>query len=71
MDYWIQKAKIEDMEAILRIYARARDFMAASGNPTQWINGYPERELLTGDIRNGEHRFPRFRPGVDRNSERP
>ncbi len=54
VDYWVQKAKIEDMAGILRIYARARDFMAASGNPTQWKDGYPDRELLTGDIRNGE-----------------
>lgn len=53
-DLWIQQASIQDMDSILGIYARARDFMAASGNPNQWKDGYPGRELLTGDIRKEE-----------------
>mgnify|MGYP004672857023 CR=1 FL=1 len=39
-----------DLEQILKIYARARDFMAENGNPDQWKNGYPTRELLEEDI---------------------
>ena len=53
-DYRIRQAAAEDMDSILCIYARARDFMAASGNPTQWKDGYPGQELLTEDIRKGE-----------------
>ena len=49
--YWIEQAKPEDLASILRIYARARAFMAESGNPTQWKDGYPDRELLAQDIR--------------------
>ena len=43
-------AKVEDLEQILGIYADARRFMAENGNPTQWNNGYPTRELLELDI---------------------
>ena len=39
-----------DLDQILKIYARARDFMVENGNPTQWKNGYPARELLEEDI---------------------
>ena len=39
-----------DMAKILEIYARARDFMAKNGNPTQWGDGYPTPELLEEDI---------------------
>jgi len=46
----IRPAKPADMEDILNIYEHARAFMAANGNPTQWRNGYPRRELLETDI---------------------
>lgn len=39
-----------DLEQILKIYAHARDFMNENGNPDQWKNGYPTRELLEEDI---------------------
>ena len=39
-----------DLEQILQIYAHAREVMAQTGNPTQWANGYPTRELLEEDI---------------------
>ncbi len=48
--YEIRRAKPADLDDILRIYALARAFMAANGNPTQWGNGYPGRELLEEDI---------------------
>lgn len=47
----IQPAKTEDLDQILGIYGAARKFMAENGNPTQWNNGYPTRELLESDIR--------------------
>ena len=43
-----------DLAQILKIYARAREFMAENGNPTQWGTSYPERDMLVGDIRRGE-----------------
>ena len=39
-----------DMAKILEVYARARDFMAKNGNPTQWVDNYPSPELLEEDI---------------------
>ena len=39
-----------DMAKILEVYARARDFMAKNGNPTQWGDNYPSPELLEEDI---------------------
>ena len=39
-----------DMARILDIYARAREFMAKNGNPTQWGDNYPSPELLEEDI---------------------
>ena len=48
--YEIRRAEPADLGDILRIYAIARDFMAANGNPTQWSGGYPRRELLEADM---------------------
>ena len=39
-----------DLPQILQIYARAREAMAASGNPTQWGDNFPPQELLEEDI---------------------
>lgn len=50
----IRKARPEDVPAILSLYAAARAFMAANGNPTQWGNSYPAEELLRKDMAAGE-----------------
>ena len=49
----IRPAKIFDLPAIENVYTAARAFMRASGNTKQWVNGYPQRELLESDIANG------------------
>jgi len=49
----IRPAVQTDLEKIEAIYAYARHFMAENGNPTQWVNGYPQKELLEEDIRRG------------------
>lgn len=49
----IRKTQIEDLDFIMEIYTRARRFMAQTGNANQWINGYPSRELIAGDIEAG------------------
>ena len=48
--YQIRKAKWEDFDRILEIYAIAREFMAKTGNPTQWGTNYPPVEMLEADI---------------------
>ncbi len=50
----IRKAKLSDMDRILKIYAYARQFMVETGNPNQWAaQGYPKRSLLEADIEKG------------------
>lgn len=43
-------ARRADLDAILKIYARARQAMADSGNHTQWGEHFPPQELLEEDI---------------------
>ena len=47
----IRLAHFGDLDDIERVYAAARAYMAASGNPHQWgDSGYPRRSLLESDI---------------------
>lgn len=46
----IRLAKTEELPCILEIYAAARTFMREHGNPNQWKDGYPSREVLEADI---------------------
>lgn len=39
-----------DLDAILQIYAHAREAMAAAGNPSQWGKAYPPPLLVERDI---------------------
>lgn len=50
MNYTIRIAREEDLPEILRIYAYARGFMAANGNPNQWGTTNPPKEMLEADI---------------------
>lgn len=51
----IRQARWDDLPAMLEVYAAARAFMAAHGNPHQWgDDGYPQRELLERDIALGQ-----------------
>lgn len=49
----VRKAEIRDLDEIMVIYDRAGKYMAENGNPNQWVNGYPGRELVKADIENG------------------
>ena len=49
----IQKANLSQLPQILKIYEKARQFMAQSGNPDQWGTAYPP-EMIRQDIRNGK-----------------
>jgi hypothetical protein len=50
----IRPARLEEIEEIMKIYDKAKAFMMESGNPGQWVNGYPQRELIERDIRRGD-----------------
>ncbi len=47
------KAYISDLDTALDIYACAREFMKKSGNPEQWGDFYPTREIVLADIESG------------------
>lgn len=46
----IRRAELGDVESLLRIFGRARDFMASYGNAGQWGSDYPSRALVEADI---------------------
>lgn len=46
----IRESSIDDLESIMEIYAGAKRFMEETGNPNQWTEGYPSRELVADDI---------------------
>lgn len=50
----IRKSTLGDLERIMAIYARARAFMAAHGNPRQWAaRSWPPERLIRADIAAG------------------
>ena len=48
----IEKATLNQLPEILKIYQKAREFMAENGNPTQWGTNYPPDEMIRQDILN-------------------
>lgn len=52
----IRTAKKSETDIIMQIYRSAREFMKKNGNPDQWWEGYPPRELVERDIEEGECR---------------
>ena len=50
----IRLARAEELDLLLLIYAHARAFMKANGNPTQWGDHYPPRELTEQDLSDGQ-----------------
>ncbi len=46
----IRKSSINDLDRMLSIYGKAREFMVKSGNPSQWGDSYPSADLLRSDI---------------------
>lgn len=53
-DTIIRKTTIADIPQLREIFDIARQFMANTGNPSQWVDGYPSDEQLTQDIENGD-----------------
>lgn len=50
----IRKTTIADIPRLKEIFARARRFMAETGNPNQWADDYPSDEFLRNDIEKGD-----------------
>lgn len=50
----IRKATLDDIPRMREIFAIARRFMAATGNPNQWADTYPSLEQLQDDINSGD-----------------
>ncbi len=49
----IRKAEQKDIPKIMEIYDIARNYMRKNGNMNQWINGYPQKEIIEEDIKKG------------------
>lgn len=54
MEYTVRQAKEQDLARIEEIYAAARAFMAANGNPNQWGTHNPPHAQLVQDIEEGK-----------------
>ena len=52
----IRPATLADFDDLQAIFARARQFMADTGNPNQWRTTYPAPELIRKDIAAGATR---------------
>ncbi|NLL00825.1 MAG: GNAT family N-acetyltransferase [Clostridiales bacterium] len=46
----IRQTVMDDLEEVMEIYDDARKYMRDSGNVNQWVNGYPNIELIKQDI---------------------
>lgn len=46
----IRHTTLEELNKVMAIYDHARQYMRQNGNHNQWINGYPDQELITKDI---------------------
>ena len=49
----VRPSAFSDLPRILEIYARAREFMRLSGNPTQWGDDRPRELAVRDDIERG------------------
>ena len=49
----VRKAQFTDIPAIMTIFDKAKEFMAANGNPNQWHDGYPWIDIVEEDVSNG------------------
>ena len=50
----IRKSTMADIPRMREIFAHARQFMAQTGNPNQWVNDYPSEAFLSDDINSGD-----------------
>jgi len=53
MKYILRKTTLDDYDKTLEIYQGAREFMKTNGNPDQWGDNWPSREIIKEDIIKG------------------
>lgn len=46
----IRQAVLTDLPALINIFENGRKTLRAAGNNIQWINGYPNEDVITKDI---------------------
>lgn len=51
-EMYVRPSRPEDYEAIVSIYATARQFMRDNGNPNQWKDSWPPADVVKKDIEN-------------------
>ena len=49
----IRHATVDDLDAMMEVYDKARRFMRSTGNLEQWTGGYPSRGVVLDDIARG------------------
>lgn len=52
-DKKVRLTSLADLDAVMKIYEEAKARMRKSGNMTQWVNGYPSRDVIIKDIAEG------------------
>jgi len=50
----ITLSKNSEVDSILNVIELAKVIMINNGNTTQWINGYPSKEIILNDIKNNQ-----------------
>lgn len=50
----VRRATAEDLPRMAEVFASARRYMAANGNPSQWGDKSPDMDLVKEDIRHGD-----------------
>ena len=50
----IRKSTMNDLPEMLKIFEKARAYMASHGNPNQWHDYWPSKEILISDIELGQ-----------------
>ena len=51
---YIRKTKMDDLDDVCDIYSYARNYMKQNGNPEQWGDVHPPRDLIIKDIYAGK-----------------
>ena len=44
---------MEDLDRLMEIFEKAKSFMRSVGNHGQWVNGYPQKEMIASEIESG------------------
>ncbi|HHT67128.1 MAG TPA: GNAT family N-acetyltransferase [Erysipelotrichaceae bacterium] len=55
MDYLIRLTTLEDLPQVRKVYEHARFIMRESGNSQQWVEGYPQENIIREDIFLSQH----------------